>query len=632
MSENPPVDPNALFNHGLALHRAGEIDKAEAAYRHVLSLHPMHFDALHMLGVIALQRQEYERAVELIGMAISVDPHNPIYADAFTNRGTAYRALGKNKEAVASYTQAIKLRPNQPETYFNRANAYRALNQGPEALADLEQAARLSPNTGDAAYNRALSLSAMNRPHDAIEAFKEAIRQKPDQPYVAGLMLFEKLRICDWTTYKADVRSISESIERGERATPPYPMLTVSNSAALQRKAAEIWANDRFPPRPAALPARRGHHDRIRIGYFCEAFREHPVSYQIAPVLEAHDRRKFEIYAFSYGTHAEGDQMRQRITDAAEHFVDISAASDTEALYLARESEIDIAVDLTGHTGAARTGIFAQRAAPVQVNAIGYPGTMGADYMDYILADSTVIPEADRAHYREKIIYMPGSYNVTEVERGAASRSFTRAAVGLPRDGFVFCNLDSAQTIQPEIFASWMRILQAIPDSTLLLHSDNVSATAHLRTAAAAYGIVPDRLAFSRYMMRAQYIARFQVADLFLDTQPHNSGLSAADALAAGLPVLTCAGNTFIGRMGASRLNALGLPELVAKNLADYEEQAIALAQSPERLSALKTKLADNLATGGPFDVRRYTAALEEAYGRIHARALASMKPEHILL
>ncbi len=632
MSENPPVDPNALFNHGLALHRAGQVDKAEAIYRHVLSLHPMHFDALHMLGVIALQRQEYERAVELIGMALSVDPHNPIYADAYTNRGTAYRALGKNKEAVACYTRAIKLRPDQPETYFNRANAYRALNQGPEALADLERAARLSPNTADAAYNRGLSLSAMHRPHDAIAAFKEALRQKPDHPYLAGLMLFERLRICDWSTYVADTRSICESIERGERATPPYAMLTFSDSPTLQRKAAEIWTNDRFPPQPATLPARRSHHDRIRIGYFCETFREHPVAFQIAPVLEAHDRRKFEIYAFSYGTHAEGDRMRRRITDAVEHFVDISAASDAEALYLARQSEIDIAVDLTGHTGIARTGIFAQRAAPVQINAIGYPGTMGADYMEYILADSTVIPDVDREHYHEKIICMPECYNVTEAERVAASRSFTRAAIGLPHEGFVFCSLDGGQTIQPEIFASWMRILQAVPDSTLLLHADNAIAPEYLRTAAAAYGIVPERLAFSRYTMRAQYVARFQVADLYLDTQPHSSGITTSDALAAGLPVLSCAGKTFIARMGASRLNALGLPELVAANLADYEKQAIALAHAPERMSALRQKLADKLATGGLFDVRRYTGALEEAYGRIHARALANMKPEHILL
>lgn len=634
MSESPSADPTALFNEGLAHHQRGDAARAEEIYRQVLALHPMHFDALHLLGVIAMQNRNFDRAVELIGMAIAVEPNNPLYADAYSNRGMAFRALGKNTEAVASYTQAIKLRPDHAAAYFNRANAYRDLNRGADALADIERAAKLSPENADAAYNRGLSLAAMEHPSEAMNAFRDARRLQPNLPYVDGLFLFEKLNLCDWLGFAGEVTAISERTVRGERASPPYPTLAFLDDPALLRKTAEIWTNDKFP----ANPAREGTlshpaHDRIRIGYFSEAFRRHPTSHQILPVLETHDRRKFEIFAFSYGSRVDvDDEMRPRIVDAVEHFVDIAGNTDAEVVALSRRSEIDIAVDLTGHTGTARTGIFAQRAAPVQVNAIGYPGTMGAGYMDYILGDATVIPEAARSHYREKVIYMPGCYHTAPLERVASQRSFTRKAIGLPPDGIVFCSLGASNTIHPAMFASWMRILKAVPGSTLMLRYVNISTATNLRDAAASHGVAPDTLVFASPGEGTTYAAQFRAADLYLDTAPHNAGLTSTDALAAGLPVLTRTTPAFVGRMTASQLLALSLPALIVETADAYEERAIALAQSPERLKALKAMLSLNSKSGSLFDARRYTAALEDAYGRIYGRHKAGLAPEHIFL
>ncbi len=410
----------------------------------------------------------------------------------------------------------------------------------------------------------------------------------------------------------------------------PFALLGLTDDAAVLRTAAKTFADAKHPP-SRALPvlAKYPRHEKIRVGYFSANFHTHPVTVLSSDLFESHDRSRFEVTAFSFGPDIR-DDMRERLEPAFDKFIDVRTQSDQDVAMAARNLEIDIAVDLTGITQDSRTSIFAMRAAPVQVNYLGYAGTMGADYFDYLIADPVLIPPDQREHYVEKIAYLPHSYMPSDPRRTISDREFTRSELGLPDTGFVFCCFNNSYKITPAVFDRWMKILQGVEGSVLWLSDDNVTAVANLKMEASSCGIDPKRLIFaSRMPSPADHLARLRVADLFLDTLPYNAHATANDALWAGLPVLTLQGETFQGRVAASLLNATGLPEMVATTAEAYVALAIGLATDPERLQAIRRKLAANRLSTPLFD-RSLTGHIEGIYAAIYERHMQDLPPGHI--
>ncbi len=590
----PDSQALAEIEEAIALYGRGGLAQARNICRGVLQRHPSHFDALHLLGVIAIQMNSFAEAAALIGKGLATFPH---HAAANFNHAVALTQMGRYDAALAAYDLSIQFGP---------------------------------PNV-DAYCNRGAVLAALKRYEDALASYDQAFQLKPDFPALLGTRLYLKMLICDWRGLDRDTAALVEGIARGACVTSSLPILALTDSPSLQRDAATIWTMAKYPPNAALGPApSHAKHRKIRVGYFSMDFRDHPVSTLLAGVFEAHDREKFEITAFSYGPDT-ADPMRRRLEQTFDKFLDVRLRSDQDIAALAREMEIDIAVDLAGHTDGARSGIFALRAAPIQVSYIGYPATMGAGYIDYIIADSVVIPEAARAHYTEKVVWLP-NFQANDAKRIVAERIFTRQELGLPPSGVVFCCFNNTYKITPDIFGGWMRILARTPDSVLFLYADTDSAAANLKAEAVARGVGAERLIFGKRLAVPEYLARYRAADLFLDTNPFNAGATASDALWMGVPVLTRMGNSYVGRMAASLLRSLDLPELITSTGAEYEALAVALALDPARLQALKQKLARNRLASSLFDTVLFARRLERAFDRMIEEQRAGQAPTHIYI
>jgi len=416
-------------------------------------------------------------------------------------------------------------------------------------------------------------------------------------------------------------------VNAGGRADSPFHFLAISESPASQLRCARTLVADECPPAPRPLwRGERYAHDRIRVAYVSADFHEHAVPRLMAGLLERHDRQRFEVTALSLGPD-QRDAMRSRLVAAADRFLDVRDRDDRAVAALMRELEIDIAVDLQGYTRGCRPGIFAHRAVPVQVNWLGYPGTMGAGYMDYILADRHVVPPDRDAHYAEKVVRLPDCYQVNDADRRVAGDAPPRSALGLPEDGFVFCCFNNNYKIAPRVFDVWMRLLLAVDRSVLWLLEDNATAAANLRREAARRGVDAARIVFAPRARMEDHLARQRRADLFLDTRPYNAHVTASDALWVGVPLVTCPGDTFAGRVAASLLHAAGLPELVAGSWEEYERLARTLATDRDRLASLRGRLARDRATCPLFDTDRFRRHIESAYGTLHERAQRGEPP-----
>ena len=674
MSEHQQHIPSALANSGVytaallqqlleqavAAHQQGRLLQAQALYQQVLERQADNFDALHLSGVIAAQNGDAGQAVQLIGQAITINPHQ---ADAHYNYGNALQNLKQYLPALTSYEQAISLQPDYADAYLVRGYALQQLRRYDAALESFRRVIQLRPNDAEpyhacgltlnkqmdyaaalTYFSQALALQAgyveahngygyalneLKRYDEALLSFSQAATLQPDSDFLAGQIIQAKLQICDWQGINDQVAELGRKIADRKKAVTPFTVLACTDDPVLQRQAAEIWTQEKYPPvnilgELVLYP----HHEKIRIGYFSPDFRSHAVAFLTAELFELHNRDQFEIIAFSLGADNH-DPMRTRLEAGFDHFLHVQNLSDQEIAQIARNLQLDIAVDLTGHTARCRPGIFALRAAPVQVSYIGYLGTMGAGYIDYLLADRVVIPPQAKTHYLEKIAYLP-SYQVNDSRRSIADISYSRTELGLPTQGFVFCCFNNNYKLSPETFGLWMNILKLVPDSVLFLLADNPIAASNLQQAALAHGVAAERLIFGKPLPLPEYLARYRLADLFLDTNPYNAGATASDALWAGLPVLTRAGESFAGRVAASLLTAIGLPELITNSPQAYQALAVELATQPERLASIKTKLAANRLTTPLFDSQGFTSHLEAAYRQMYARFQAGLPPEHI--
>jgi protein O-GlcNAc transferase len=620
-----PDYAEALNNRGAAFLALERFEEALASFERSLAVKPDYAEALNNRGVALHNLERYQDALASYERALAFFPD---YAEAHSNRGVSLSALERLAEALTSYTQALQINPHYPDAVRNQGATLHRLKRFDQALASHERALLLRRDA-ETYRNHGATLYELRRPEEAIASYDHALTLDPDAKFLAGACHHARMQICDWSRFEADLARLSAAVESDRPVISPFVSLSVFDSPSLQRKASEIWVRGECSPRlmlPAPAPTPR--HDRIRLGYFSADFRNHAVAALIAELFESHDRSRFELTAFALGADVQ-DELRTRLEPAFDRFLPVGTKSDLEVAALARRLEIDIAIDLGGYTQDARPRIFALRAAPVQVSYLGYLGTMGGRFIDYLVADPVLVPPETREHYAESIAYLP-SYQVNDSRRPVPERMFARAELGLPSTGFVFCCFNASYKVTPEVFSSWMRILAAVPGSVLFLLGGNPAVERNLRHSAASQLIAPERLIFGRRLAFGDYLARYRAADLFLDTSPYNAGTTASDALWAQLPVLTCRGEALAARMATSILTAARLPELIAADRRDYERRAIELATSPDRLARMRGTLADARTTAPLFDTRAFSRNLEALYERMFRRHLAGLPPAHL--
>ena len=622
-----PNHAQAWNNRGLVLKAQGRYQQSKESFEKAIQLAQSYAEAWKNYGDVLLDLQQPQAAVESYARALHFKPE---YVEAHINLGNALLMLNRAEEAVVSYDQAIQIRPDYPEAWNNRGNAFQQLKQFELAINSYDQAIQFKADYPEAWNNRGNAQMAIIRMDDAVVSYQQALQFNPHYNYLKGILFYARMRQCDWNKYSEQVSSLKAATFLGEKCAHAFTVVTLIDDLSVQYQSAIIWSLDKHPARSdLGEIAKRPHSAKIRIGYFSADLQNHATAWLMAELFERHDRNRFELFAFSFGPPRQ-DEMRQRLTAAFDHFLDVRDKSDLEVAAMSRALGIDIAIDLKGYTQDSRPGIFSYRAAPIQVNYLGYPGTMGAPYMDYLIADPVLIPEESRQYYAEKIVYLPDSYQVNDRHRKISDRVFTKAEVGLPEAGFVFCCFNNNYKITPVIFDSWVRILNAVPDSVLWLYEENPTAANNLRKEAELRGLNPRRLVFAKQIALPEHLARHRLADLFLDTVPCNAHTTASDALWAGLPVLTRMGESLTARVAASLLNAMGLPELITNTEAQYEALAIELATHPAELKAIKAKLDHNRLTTPLFDTERYTQHLEAAFMQMVERYQADLPPDHL--
>jgi predicted O-linked N-acetylglucosamine transferase (SPINDLY family) len=507
---------------------------------------------------------------------------------------------------------------------------FKELGQLDAALKCYKNALAIKADYADVYANRGNALIELELLDEALVSYESAIALNPDLAFILGEIYFTKMALCVWDDLPGRLNKLTEKINNSEKVLNPFPLLALIDDPEIQRKTAEIFTNEKYPQRNT-LPkiSRYPKHKKIRIGYFSPDFRNHAVAHLISELFEMHDRNQFEIYAFYFGPDT-NDEINLRIKVGVDHFHDVRTMSDTDVVMLARSVELDIAVDLVGFTQNCRPNMFAEGSAPVQVNFLGYPGTMAADYMDYLIADRTLIPKENQKYYSEKIVYMPNSYQVNASKKSVSKTSLLRHELGLPNTGFVFCCFNNSFKITPSTFAGWMRILKAVSGSVLWLFENNNNATKNLKKEAMKFGINEDRLVFATYIPIEEHLNRIKQVDLFIDSLPYNAHTTSSDALRMGVPVLTCIGSSFASRVAASLLNAVNLPELITTTQEQYESLAVELATNPEKLKIIKDKLVDNLPAAPLYDTPLFTRHLESAYLAMYDRYQNGLDPEHI--
>ena len=608
---NGPVDRNLLMQ-GIALQAKGQLEQAQAVFELYLTHFPDDGVALYSQGVVLMNRFGAARALPVVQRGVD---KNPTFAPIFFAHAAVLQGLGRRDAALVSYDRAIELKPDYVEALINSGTLLREQLNHVAAIDRFNRALAINPNHLNALSNCAIMLTEFKKPLEAIAMFDRLLQLNPDFEYVVGSICYERMHICDWSHFDTDVARILTGIEAGKPAAKSLGVMSIPASAAVHPRCAEIFADRRYPVRHAPLwNGERYKHDRIRIAYVSPDLREHPVGHLMAGIFERHDKSRFETIAISIGAN-DNSRLRQRMEGTFDHFVDARMMESRRIAEIMREMEVDVAIDLAGFTSDSRSEVFGMRPAPVQVNYLGYPGTMGTRYMDYIVADRHVIPPEHHRFYNEKVVYLPDAYLPAASGLKITDRTPTRAECGLPEEGVVFCSFNHDYKIAPHVFAVWMSLLREVPGSVLWLMSRNPLSQENLRREAAKRGVDPDRLVFAQRVPRVEdHLARYRQADLFLDTHPYNAHTTCADALMSGLPVVTCMGGAFPSRVAGSLLHAAGIPELVTSSLEEYEALALQLARDPARLARLKAQLIATQPTNALCDADAFCRNLEAIY------------------
>lgn len=550
----------------------------------------------------------------------------------FYNLGLIFSIQGKHHQAIEMYNEALILNPNDSDTLTNIGSTLTDLGRNEEGLAFLERALKNNSKIAEAWANKAVILSRLGEHNGAVKSYINASQLKNKIDYLPGDLVFSKMKICEWNDLENEKDNLIKGIAAGLPVIKPFTALALFESESLHKQVAEIYSRISCP---VILDEQKRNNllsnNKIRVGYFSADFHNHATLHLMAEFFELHDKSKFEIIAFSFGPN-ERDELWTRVFKAFDQFIDVKNKTDHEISLLSRQMNINIAVDLKGYTKDSRPGIFCSGAAPIQINYLGYPGTIGSNYLDYIIADKTVIPENSQAHFSEKIIYLPNCYQINDTQRPISNKIFSRSELGLPESAFVFCCFNNNYKILPETYKSWMRILNSVDGSVLWLLEDNPWAAINLKKAATTAGIDSNRIIFAKRVSQEDHLARHRAADLFLDTTPCNAHTTASDALWAGLPILTMVGDAFAGRVCASLIRAAGLPQLITETRDQYEKLAIELAKNPKKLIELKERLAQNRLTHPLFDSISLTKQIEIAYQMVFKNSAEGLPAGNITI
>jgi protein O-GlcNAc transferase len=624
-----PDSAEIYNNMSIALERKGDSGAAIKSSKQALKIKPDFAEAYNNLGNAQEGEGKLEAAMESYKKALKIKPD---YADALYNIGNALKNKGSLEAAIGSYQRVLKIKPDYVEAHNNMGFALSVKGDLDAALDSYQQAINLKPDYADAYYNRGNTLAKRGELEAGIKSYGMALKINPTHQSARAEKLHQQSHICDWARIEQDRHLISK-LGISTESISPFSLQSLEDAPERHQARSEVFNKKLYGYiRPLPLAGRPSQKPkRLRIGYFSADFHEHAVAYLMAKVIETHDRTSFEIYGYSIGP-PQDDDMRQRLVKGFDVFDDVRDMSNQDIALLAQQDKIDIAIDLTGHTQNGRSAIFAYRAAPVQINYLGYPGTMGAVFMDYIIADPVLIPCGYEQHYNESILRLPNTYMPTDNTRPMSTRPMSRSEMGLPEDGFVFCCFNNNYKISPREFDIWMRVLVKIDDSVLWLRNSNALSEDNLRTQAEARGVNSSRLVFAGRAPMDEHLARQKLADLFLDTFDFNAHTTAAEALWTGLPVVTKVGKGFAARVAASLLTAVGLPELITETEQEYEELILHFANNPERLAQTREKLVDNRLSAPLFDTALYTTHLEDGYQQVYQRYYDGKLPKDVFV
>lgn len=593
------IDPwSQRLREGLQLQQQGLFDKAESIYRGVVAEQPQHALAWHLLGIAKAHQGNPREALRCFQQSLLIWPEDPV---AYHNLGNAFKDLGCFEQSLEASERAIARRPEYAAAWSNKAGMLQVLGRHAQACAAYRKVLELLPGDATALGGLAQSLAAL----------------------------------CNWKELQSVRRLVLDRFTAGQLAASPFDMLWLSGDPSAHRRCARQFADQlvashriQVGPSRAASCVEKDVRRPIRVAYLSADFHAHATAYLMAQVFEMHDRLRVKSFAYSFGQDSD-DAMRQRLRAAFDEFREVRELADEHVVQQLREDSIDIVVDLKGYTRGARTGILLRKPAPIVVNFLGYPGTMGHPAYDYIIGDAVVTPFEHEAHYAEKIVQMPHCYQPNDGLRVISPATCLRSDEGLPAEGFVFAAFNNSYKITPELFDVWMRLLRSVPQSTLWLISDSEHAACNLRHEAEVRGVAAERLVFAARKPLDIHLARHQLADLFLDALPINAHTTASDALWAGLPVVSCVGNTFAGRVAASLLNTMEMPELITHSLNEYEDLALELALDPVRLQTLKNRLVQKKSTSALFDAAGFAHDLESAYEQMMKFYRQGLAPQH---
>ena len=598
-------------------------------YDKALSLNPNYAEAWSNKGNALQEFKRFEESIVHYDKALNLKPG---YLKGYIGKGNTLVELKHFEEAIFYYDQALNLNPNYAEAHSAKGNALYELKQFDAAIAHHNKALELKHDYAAGWINKGVTVNELGLYKEAIFCFSKALSLKPDAFWVLGYLIFSKMKIGSWYELSVLLKDISRRIMQDEKVIVPFALLSLLDDPLLHKKAANTYSQYYFPSNSAlgSIP-KYLKKEKIRVAYFSPDFRTHPVSLLTTELFELHDRNKFEVLAFSLQKAPSGDPMSARLKNAFDQFIEVDHLSDLEVAKLARNLEIDIAIDLAGHTLHSRGAIFSYRAAPIQVNWLGYPGTVSSNFMDYVVADKTIIPYSERHAYSEKVAYLPNSYMVDDSKRIPSDRMFTREECGLPKDCFIYCCFNNDFKFNPSVLDRWSRVLLAAENSMLWISENNEDFKRNITAEFEARQIESSRVIFAgRVDSMGDYLARYRLADLFLDTHPYGAHTTAVDALKAGLPLLTFMGQSFASRVASSLLKSIGLPELIASSPEEYEMIAVDLAIHPKKLEAIKLKLAKNLQTTSLFNTSLFAQNLESIYLKMCERYQLDLQPDHI--
>ncbi len=658
-----PGKPEAHFNLGNLLSSRADWLPAIQSYSNAIECQPDFMQAYNNLGIALKEFGRPDEALKVLDTALARSPRE---ARLHVNKAKALQAMSLGKAAVSHlrdvlvqqgenfelltvladietaendfaaayqhYEAALRLQPDSAVVHNNLANLLQELGRLDQATHHYKQAIEINPDFYQALQNLCNILNGKKDYAQSLHYYERVRQINPASPYLPGMALNARMHTCTWAQWQDHVDEVCSGLQAGANVVNPFPPLAFLSDAHLLTRAAQLWVQHQVPQTHVLppIPFRpRTPGQKIRVGYYSADLYTHATALLMAGVLESHDRQDFEWIAFSFGP-AQEDALSQRVRNAFDRFIDVRTYSDRVVAQLSRELGIDIAIDLKGFTQEARTGIFAERAAPVQVNYLGFPGSMGAPYIDYIIADPVVIPDRLRSAYTEAVVRLPHSYQANDNRRPIADDVPDRASQGLPAVGRVLCSFNNNYKITPPVFDIWMRVLKRFPDCVLWLLRDNSAAVENLKKEAQLRGVDPARLVFAPRLRNDAHLARHALADLFIDTFPCNAHTTASDALWAGLPVITCAGDTFASRVAASLLHAVDMPDCVAEDLAGYEQRIVAALEQPQALAQLRQRLGQARTRSPLFDTPATARHLEAAYRQMMARYWAGQPPEAI--